>query len=153
MTERVWFASSGSYSDYSVVAVFASRAAAAAYVALKDDDWRVEPEDDEGYPVYSSVPEPEPSIRIWASVEREGVTRTYEMLESFVPMIDGTVNPTPVCDVQSTIYPSDRSPHIDIFVKGRDIERSRKVFTERVAQTVADFDVLLASVTASRQGS
>ena len=150
---KVWFASSGDYSEYRVDQVFASRETAERYVEVNGHSY-VEGGDD-GIEVRDSLPEPIFELALRCTVTRYGVEFEFEDRRGWFPEVDDEDwRPRRACEVDIISKPSwvgrlTDSTHeatVSVNVVGYDEERVRKVYTERKARALAEFDILSVTV-------
>lgn len=129
--KTIWGVTQGSYSDYHVVAIMASKKLAEEYVALHDetdyyDGYRVEEFD-----FLDAVPEHVPVLTLTSYVGGSYERDFQERIENEL------VNDNPKPCTHSVWY-NQYSKNINIHVKGTDFERVRKVFSEQRAIALTD---------------
>lgn len=157
---KVWFASSGEYSDYRVNAVFISKELAQKYVDTVntdkkyDGDSYIEPDDDEGYELIESLPEPIKQIRRYATIYNDHEEGERLIEENVFPGINEVLPPADDRYYVILAFRPNRYPHeldrIQLSVEGSDIERVNKVYSEKLAQIKAEFDIIVEKEKAER---
>lgn len=151
--EEVWFVASGEYSGYSVNLVFASEELADAYVEARKGSGGGGQEpfvEEGGRPVIRSLPDPVPYLEVTALIGPDGAHEENETLVMLFPGIDD-VN-VGLLSVNEHVYQSYKPiPVIMVQVTGTEIDRVRKVFSERRAQCIAMYREKVAADMARRE--
>lgn len=147
MTSEVYIVTRGSYSDYGIDRVFADRGMADEYVAAMNGDNKTEVSYDgyqvEPYDLLFALPEIRVELTLGVTLVEDG--GKLGETEHYQPATDRTV--WPACQASREEYPHRGERAIFISVRGFDHDRVRKRYSEIVAQTRADWDVINARMT------
>jgi hypothetical protein len=157
--QQVWLVSSGEYSDYSVDRLFATKELADEYVSARG--WRDLEEygalqvEEESKPLITEVSEPVLWLQVrgsvgwvtWKSPSWNTGEDPTEEQHAWFPGIDEGPGPK-ACEARQTVWEYEH-PNVSLWVEGYDIERVRKVYSERRAQILADFDAIVTKARAA----
>lgn len=146
---------SGSYSDYGIVAVFLDRSLADELCERHKGSYG-EPQVEE-YEIITALPAAIVTLGLRCTVTDGTETESSERENVSTPdLFDGYAVESQ-CNTQMYVIPGaglstpwPRQTQIKIHVEGTDRERVRKVFSETKAQVIADFDLLVAADRARR---
>jgi hypothetical protein len=131
----VYVVTRGDYSEYRIVCVCLDKAIADA-LAERNEDYSVEE-----YEALDTLPEVVEELRLRAAIMADGKVEETERIMGHTPVLDEwDVDPC-AHDVWVHVY---GVPSIEVIVRGSDHERVRKVYSEKKAQAIADFDLLVA---------
>ena len=142
----IYLVSSGSYSDYSVDYLFTNKENAERFVAQCSSD---------GYPYYNEVQEFETVDSLGESHQEitlqntivDGVPQgTQERVETVFDLNAGHPAPCEELYFNINLKPYSSPPgstQIYFTVAGSDLERCRKVNSEKVAHTIASYDLII----------
>lgn len=156
---KVWVAFTGDYSERNEVAAFASRELAERYLETRGLVDKHEEGDDRfditEFEVIESLVDPVVSIYCMTTVTEHGAEPVGgehpSVLFPGIDQIPAPLRAVPCAEPRwGVVYPPGGGTvwrkEIHIATEGTDHERVRKSHSERVAQAVAEFDVLAASL-------
>lgn len=145
--KQVWRVSKGEYSAYEVVALFDNEQAANDFIKSDDHLYVEEP-----MPVLSTLPDPVPWITINISLSRD-LTKADAPIDVSYQETEhngypGLTEVPPALHVNRYVHSTRYVPVVAIVVEGTDIDRCRKVASEKRANALAEFSII---VTAERE--
>jgi hypothetical protein len=137
---KVWLVTTGSYSDYRVDSAWATEELATQFAdRIKGDVLELEPR--------TELPTPLSVLHLKCEVTEGGTEREGEWIdETWSGQDTSAATGETACRAYDLrAYGSGGRAYVPITVFGTDHERVRKVYSEKKARAVAEFDILVAA--------